>query len=219
MGLVSQTGTSWHLPNCAVRVAVELERLGERRAGVGTYRVVAGRRGGDLGDAAHADGVMVAPGQHAPARVGEHSAVVWKRLYLQPVVRQPLGGRRLAGAAERAGGAEAHVVEQDDQDVGRALGGRSGSMGGNLVSRVFRVVGGQSDMLLCGDRQDGAGEIARRGTRRRGRRVRCLLSTARSWGPLAVLLVRHPHLPPFNHPLFTVKSNDFSVSDAQSGLP
>ena len=54
------------------------------------------------------------------ARVGEHSAVVWKRLYFSPSAGQPLGGRRLARPAERARRAEADVVEQDDQHVRRA---------------------------------------------------------------------------------------------------
>ena len=68
------------------------------------------------------------------ARVGEQSAVVWKRVYFKAVGRQPLERRRVAGPAERARRPEADVVDQDDQDVGRAFGGRSGSIGGNLVS-------------------------------------------------------------------------------------
>ncbi len=45
------------------RVAVELQGPRERRDRVGQYRVVARRAGGDFGDAAHAGGVVVAPGQ------------------------------------------------------------------------------------------------------------------------------------------------------------
>ena len=51
IGLVCHTGTSWHLPNWAVRVAVEPQGLGQRGGGVRAHRAVARRRGGDLGDA------------------------------------------------------------------------------------------------------------------------------------------------------------------------
>ena len=64
------------------------------------------------------------------ARVGAHSAVVWNRLYLRAAGGELLGGRRLAGTAERAGCAEAHVIEQDDQTFGAPSGGSSGSIGG-----------------------------------------------------------------------------------------
>ena len=56
------------------------------------------------------------------ARVGAHSAVVWKRLYASPPPLQPLRGRRAHRPAEGAARAEADIVEQHDQDVGRALG-------------------------------------------------------------------------------------------------
>src|SRR5208283_5782150 len=46
------------------RVAVELEGARERRAGVRQNRVVAGRRGRNLRDAAHTHRMMVAAGQH-----------------------------------------------------------------------------------------------------------------------------------------------------------
>ena len=50
------------------RVAVEFERQRERRLGVGQHRAVAGRGGRDLGDAAHADRVVVAAGEQRLAR-------------------------------------------------------------------------------------------------------------------------------------------------------
>ena len=64
---------------------------------------------------------------------------------------QALGRGRLARAAERARGPEPHVVEQDEQDVGCALGraerldGRKGGVG------VLGVVGG--DARRAGDRE------------------------------------------------------------------
>ena len=62
-----------------------------------------------------------------------------ERRRVKPVVLQPSAAsfskrRRVARPAEGAGRAEAHVVEQDDQHVGVPAGGRSGSIGGNLVS-------------------------------------------------------------------------------------
>jgi hypothetical protein len=55
--------------------------------------------------------------------VGEHSAVVWKRLNFRPLAASfsAFGVRRLAGAAEGARGAESGVVDEDDQDVGCAF--------------------------------------------------------------------------------------------------
>ena len=53
---------------------------------------------------------------------------------LQATRREAFRIRRLAGAAESAGGAKPNVVNQDDQDVWRALGRASCSMGGFLVS-------------------------------------------------------------------------------------
>ena len=110
-------------------VAVELEDLGQRRGRVRPDRVVARRGGGELGDVAHADRVVVAAGEQR--RAGRRA----QRRGVEAVVLQPAGGealevRRVARAAERAGGAEADVVDQDDQDVRRARGGRSGTIGG-----------------------------------------------------------------------------------------
>ncbi len=50
------------------RVAVQLERLGERRARVRAHRRVARRRRRDLGDPAHADRVVIASGEQRGAR-------------------------------------------------------------------------------------------------------------------------------------------------------
>ncbi len=54
-------------------------------------------------------------------RVGEQSAVVWKRLYLSPWLASRSSVGMGIGAAERARVAEADVVDQEDDDVGRAL--------------------------------------------------------------------------------------------------
>ena len=98
------------------RVAVQQQRLRQRRAGVGTDRAVAGRRGGELGDDAHPDRVVVAPGQQRrPRRRAERRRV--EAVVLQAVPGQPLGRRRRARPAERARRGEADVVEQDDEHV------------------------------------------------------------------------------------------------------
>ena len=52
----------------------------------------------------------------------------------QPVTRQPLGGRHLARPAVRRGRAEAHVVDEHDDDVGRAATGWTGRIGRAVVS-------------------------------------------------------------------------------------
>ena len=123
-------------------VAVELQRLRQRRHGVGKHRAVARRTGGDLGDAAHAGGVMVAPGQERLARRRAEGGGV-EAVVLQAARCQLLRGRRLAGAAEGARGAEPGVVDQDDQDVGRALGRAQLLDGRELGVRVLRVVSDQ----------------------------------------------------------------------------
>ena len=64
-------------------VAVQLQRLGDRRAGVRQDRAVAWRAAGDLRDAAHADRVMVAPGQQRLARRRTERGRV-KTVYFSP---------------------------------------------------------------------------------------------------------------------------------------
>ena len=73
-------------------------------------------------DAAHAGGVVVAPGQHRlTGRRAEGGGV--EAIVLQPVRGQLLRVRRLAGAAEGARGAEPCIVNQDEQDIRRAFRG------------------------------------------------------------------------------------------------
>ena len=132
------------------RVAVELERLGERGAGVGPDRVVARRAGGDLRDPAHPDRVVVSPAQQGrPRRRAERRRV--KAVVLEPARRQPLGYRSADRAAEGARGAEADVVDQHDQDVGRPF--RRPHRPDRRVRRsgIFGVIGGQSDRCDVGN--------------------------------------------------------------------
>ena len=135
------------------RVAVQLERLRQRRRGVRANRVVPRRGRRDLGDSAHADRVVVASRQQRlagrRAQRGRVEAVV-----LQPVRGQALRHGRRAGPAERARRAEADVVEQHDQHVRRTrrraqrLDRREGRVG------ILRVVGDQALVRPVGHRQD-----------------------------------------------------------------
>ena len=140
------------------RVAVQLQRLGERRARVRADRVVAGRRRRDLGDPAHADRVVVPSGQQRLARRRAERRRV-EAVVLEAVGGEPLGGRRVDRAAEGARRGEADVVDQHDQDVRRALGRpqrldrREGRRG------VLRVVRGQPDRRPVRNRQDVASQL------------------------------------------------------------
>jgi hypothetical protein len=115
------------------RVAVELQDLRERRAGVGSHRVVARARGRELGDAAHAHGMVVAPDSIA-ARDGEQSAVVWKRLYLRPPAasRSAVGVRH--GPPNALDAPKPTSSSRITSTLGAPLGGRNRTIGGNLVS-------------------------------------------------------------------------------------
>ena len=101
------------------RVAVQQQRLRQRRAGVGANRVVPGRRGRELGDDAHPHRVVVAAGQQRSPRRGAQRRRV-EAVVLQTLPGQPLGRRRRARPTERARRGEADVVEQDDEHVRRA---------------------------------------------------------------------------------------------------
>ncbi len=95
------------------RVAVQLERLRQRRLGVRQHGAVSRCCGGDLGDAAHSHRVMVAAGEQ---RLAGRRA---QRRGVEPGVLQSARGEllevgRVARAAEGAGGAVADVVDEDD---------------------------------------------------------------------------------------------------------
>ena len=114
-------------------VAVELERFGQRRAGVRTDRGVARRGRGEFGDGPHADGVVVAPGQQRLASGRAERGRV-KAVVAQAVRGESLEVGRVARPAECARRAEARIVEQNDETLGAPAGGRSGSIGGNFAS-------------------------------------------------------------------------------------
>ena len=95
-------------------------------------------------------------------RVGEQSAVVWKRLNLRPPFARRSAVGVWIGAAEGARGGEADVVEQDDQDVRRALGRPQRLDRRELRVRILGVVRGHAHVLRVGDRAgSSAGAVSR----------------------------------------------------------
>ena len=86
----------------------------------GRSELLPGAGGGELRDVAHADGVVVAAGEHRrPCRRAQGRRV--EAVVAQAAVREPLEVRRLARPTEGARGAETGVVDQDDEDVRGAL--------------------------------------------------------------------------------------------------
>ncbi len=88
------------------------------------------------------------------ARVGPQMAVVWKRVKRRPFLGERVELRRRDQSAEGGGLAEAHIVEQDHDDVGGALG-----RGDGFLPVGGRVLVGLADFALEGrerNRQGGA---------------------------------------------------------------
>jgi hypothetical protein len=135
------------------RVAVQLQRLGQRRRGVGPDRAVAGGGGCYFRDAAHADRVVVSAREHGlaggRAERGGVEAVV-----LQAVCGEAFSVRRLAWPAKGTRGAEADVVEQDNQHVRGACGWAQRLDRGEGRVWILRVVGDQTLVGSVGNRQD-----------------------------------------------------------------
>jgi hypothetical protein len=135
------------------RVAVQLQRLRERGAVLGPDRVVAGCRGRDLGDAAHADGVVVPSGEQRLTR-GRAERGRMEAVVLEAVRRKSFGVGCRDRPAEGARGSKADVVDQDDQHVRRALRGPDRLDRRIRGVRILRVVGRHADVLRVGNRQD-----------------------------------------------------------------
>jgi hypothetical protein len=138
------------------RVAVGGEHLGEEPDGAGDAGVVAGEAGGQLDDAAHARGVVVAAGEHAgPGGRAQGGGV--EVGVAQATLGEAVHVRRGEVGPEAAQLREAQVVEQHDHHVGRALGRAGGlrpvGLGipvvvGDPASELVRLHGGCSSM--CG---------------------------------------------------------------------
>jgi hypothetical protein len=104
---------------CAV--PVQPQHLGQRRDVVGPRPRVTREGGGDLRDAPHVVHVVVAPGEKGgPRRRAERGSV--ELVEAQPLAGQAVGVGHPHRPAEGARHAEAHVVHEDDEHVGRARG-------------------------------------------------------------------------------------------------
>jgi hypothetical protein len=101
-------------------VAVEPQRLRQRRTCVRPDRVVSRSRRRHLGDPTHAHRVMVAASQQRLPRRGAQRGGV-EPVELRAAGRQPLSSRRAARPTEGARGREPDIVEQDDQHIRCAL--------------------------------------------------------------------------------------------------
>ena len=100
------------------RVAIQPQRLRQRSARVRAQRVVARRRGRELGHHAHPHRVVVATREQRRARRRAQRGGV-ETVVAQAPARQAFGRRRVARPAERARRGETDVVKQDDQHVRR----------------------------------------------------------------------------------------------------
>ena len=135
------------------RVAVQLERLGQRRAVVGPHRAVPRRRGRDLGDATHADAVVVATREQGCSGRRTQRCRVEPGV-AQTLAGQPVEGRGLGRTPERAGGTEAAVIDQHDQHVRCGAGGPQRHDRWERRIRILRVIGRGRVRRLVGNRQN-----------------------------------------------------------------
>ncbi len=136
MGEDCQTGTSWHFPNWAVEYPFSLRVIASGAFVFGRTELLPG--------ADVAVSVMLPiptewwlrPDSNA-ARVGAHSAVVWKRLYLRP----PAASRSAIGVRHGPPNVPAAPKPTSSSSTistfGAPSGGSNGSMGGNAVSGSF----------------------------------------------------------------------------------
>ena len=139
-------------------VAIELERLGQRRDGIGQHRGVARLAGGDLGDAGHAGVMVIAAGQQGLARRRADGRGM-EAVVLETARGQLVGRRRGAGAAEGAGRAEAAVVDEHDEHVRRAFGRTQLLDRGGDRIRVLGIVIDEARRRGVAHRQVGTGFV------------------------------------------------------------
>ena len=134
-------------------VAVHPQDVRHRGLRVRSQRAVAGGRCGHLGDAAHANRVVIAPAEECGSGGRAQSGGV-ESVVAETVRCQPLEVRCIARTAERARRAEAHIVQQHDQDVGSPVGRPQRLDRRKRGVRVLRVVGDQPGRRNVRDRQD-----------------------------------------------------------------
>ena len=153
-----------HLAEGGRVVTVQAQRVGNGGGAVGTHAGVAGGGGRRLSDAAHAHRMVIASGEQCLACGGTERSCV------ESVVGQALGGQpRLCGhvnrAAEGAGGAEAHIIDQHNHHVGRAVRGAHELRGG-----ILHVLGVDGRGAMLGEIRNGQ-DLASRRHGRLGKRL------------------------------------------------
>ena len=132
-------------------VPVESQHLRERRDALRPDAGIAGERGGQLHDGARVVDVGIAAGQERRARRGAKRRRV-EIVETQAAGRQLVQSRHLDRAAEGARLAEADVVQQDYDDVRRALGRLHVETRGR--THIARAQLRDDRGLRLGDRQD-----------------------------------------------------------------
>ena len=103
-----------------VAIAVRPQHLGNGAGLARDLAAIARIAAVEIGKAADADGMVIAPGQQGRARRRAHRRGVEARI-AQSARCDPVDGRRRNRRAIAAEIGEADVVEQHDQDIGRAL--------------------------------------------------------------------------------------------------
>ena len=127
-------------------VAVQLQRLRQRRLVLRADRAVPGRRRGDLGDPTHPHRMMVPTGQQRlPGRRTQRRRV--EPGVAQPTLGEPLEVRRVDRAAERRRRTETRIIEQDHQHVRRTRRRPQRNDRRKRRVRVLRVIRRHPDML------------------------------------------------------------------------
>src|SRR6476619_5929855 len=133
IGLDCQTGTSWHLPNCAVEYPLSFRVCASGAQVFGRSELYPG--------AEVASSVMtpmptvwwLRPDRRA-ARVGAHSAVVWKRLYFRPFPASRSAVGVAHGPPHALDAAKPTSSSKMTSTLGAPAGGRSGSIAGDDAS-------------------------------------------------------------------------------------
>src|SRR5258708_4788084 len=135
-GLVSQTGTSWHLPNWAVAYPLSLS---VRASGEQVFGRIELYPGDPLAISVIPPIPTVwwlRPVSNA-CRVGEQSAAVWKRLNLRPPAARRSAVGVLHGPLKALEEPKPASSIKTIRTLGAPLGGRNCVIGGNLVSGSF----------------------------------------------------------------------------------
>ncbi|MNQ98269.1 hypothetical protein D3C85_1139530 [compost metagenome] len=124
-------------------VAILLEHLGHGRRTLGDFSGIAVPVGGQFGDHAVADAVVVAPGQQGGAGGGADGGCV-EGVIAHTAVGHSAQGRGMDGTANGVGLRESGIVEHDHQDVrciGRQVGLLLALLMPGLLQRRLGVAG------------------------------------------------------------------------------